>query len=38
MRTSEDQTPLEDLGVSGKIILKWNFKKCEWDMDCIDVA
>jgi hypothetical protein len=29
---------LEDPGVDGRIILKWIFRKCDGDMDCIYVA
>jgi hypothetical protein len=29
---------LGDPGVDGRIILKWFFKKCDWDMDWIELA
>jgi hypothetical protein len=29
---------LEDPGVNGMIILRWTFRKCDADMDWIDVA
>jgi hypothetical protein len=35
LRTSDH---LEDLGVDGRILLKWKFKKLDTAVDCIDPA
>jgi hypothetical protein len=38
MRISGGKIPLVDLGVDGKMILKWHFKKLIGGMDYIHVA
>jgi len=33
-----ERVRFKDLGIDGRVILKWIFKKGMWDMDWIDLA